>query len=101
MINKITEQILENPYFVCNYLFLRGSYACNTNNNTSDMDFLVVSRDFTSVSILKRKDLFNKAILGLEVKVTIDVICLSEEEYFQYINSRRNMLFNERMIRLI
>ena len=101
MIEKIRNQLIKNAYFYCSYCFLRGSYANESYNISSDIDLLIVSPDFKDISMLKRKELFNKAMSNLSLNIQFDTICLSEEEYSSLINCKREMYFEERMIRII
>lgn len=101
IIAKIKELLLETPYFVCSQCYLRGSYVGGTNNNLSDVDLLVVSQDFCWITFRKRKELLRKALMGLGNKLEIDVICLSEEEYFKLLDDKREMYYMERMIKIL
>ncbi len=101
LINSIISILIKTPYFVCNQCYLRGSYANQTNNFKSDIDLLIVSRDFQEISISKRKELFYKTMNELECKIAIDVICLSDDEYLKLLKEERKMFYKERMIRIL
>lgn len=101
MIEEIRNELIKTPYFDCTYCFLRGSYANESYCASSDVDLLVVSPIFKEISMLKRKELVNKAICNLDANIKFDTICLSEEEYFSLINCKREMFFKERMVRIV
>ncbi len=101
MIKKIRNELEENPYFDCKFCFLRGSYANEAYYSSSDVDLLIVSPVFKDISMLKRKELVNKSIYNLDTDIKFDAICLSEDEYYSLINSKREMFFKERMVKII
>lgn len=101
MIEKIKNELRMTQYFDCTHCFLRGSYADESYGISSDIDLLIVSPEFKDISILKRKELVNKAMGNLAINTRFDAICLSEEEYANFINCRRKMFFDERLIRIV
>lgn len=100
-ISMIVKLLKQTPYFVCGYCFLRGSHARNNYEADSDIDILIVSEDFEKVSYRKRKELVKKAIEDISLKSDVDAICLSLREYLEVLNQEREMILDERMVRLL
>lgn len=101
LIENIKRLLLETPYFVCNQCYLRGSYVDETSNDLSDIDLLIVSQDFCGIIFQKRRELVRKALEDTEYKLKVDVICLSEEEYFKLLMDKREMYYMERLIKIL
>ena len=96
-INEIKDKLTENTYFMCRMCFLRGSVLTDNWTDNSDIDLLVVSDDFKSMTISKRNEILLKTIN--EIEYLIDAICLSEDEYNQIIKEER--VGNERLVRIV
>lgn len=101
IIKRIYEILFETPYFVCDQCYLRGSYANETYSIVSDIDLLVISRDFQDISFRKRKELLQKAMKEFEYKIEIDSICLSNNEYSKLVSEKRDMYCEERMVKIL
>ena len=98
----VVKGVLEkNKYFICNECMLRGSRVRGNNDSNADVDLLVVSKDFKDMIIPKRKELVIKVMQDICLNVEIDVICLCPEEYDRLMNEKRQMLYSERMKKII
>lgn len=101
MIQEIKSILEKTPYFYCDICFIRGSLLTNEYNSNSDIDLLIVSSDFKSISYLKRRELIQRTFNGMKSKMKVDAICLSTDEYSQLLYERRQMLKEERMEKII
>lgn len=89
--------LMKNDYIQCQKVYLRGSYARGEFRVESDIDLLIVSNDFKNISIKKRKEIMEKIFLD-KIDITIDCVCLTEEEYKNAINQKRELLLKEIMV---
>ncbi|WP_367912693.1 nucleotidyltransferase domain-containing protein [Bacillus pumilus] len=92
--------LMDNNYIQCQKAYLRGSYARGEYQIESDIDLLIISSDFISVSIIRRKEIAKK-IFQDKIDNVIDCICLTEEEYNKAINEKREILLKEMMIEVL
>ena len=98
----IIKDVLEkNKYFICNECMLRGSRVRGENDSNVDVDLLVISKDFKDVIFSKRKEMVAKAMQNTCLNVEVDVICLCPEEYASLLREKREMLYSERMKKII
>lgn len=97
IINNLKCILTENHYIQYQKVYLRGSYARGEFEVESDVDLLIVSNDFKGVSIMKRKEIMKKIFLD-KIDITVDCVCLTEEEYKIAINQKREILLNEVMV---
>ena len=91
IVKRIYEILIETPYFVCDQCYLHGSYANQTYSIVSDIDFLIVSRDFQGISFRKRNELLQKAMKEFEYKIEGEAICLSNNEYSKLVSEKRGV----------
>ena len=101
IVNELKNILEETPYFYCDCCFLRGSFITKEYKKNSDIDLLIISRDFKYMSYLKRQELIQNTVKELDASITVDALCLSREEYMQLIREKRQMLKDERMVRII
>lgn len=78
----ITALINTMPFESITAIYLFGSYAKGTNIYNSDIDLIVVSNCFDKLCGYLR----SKIVLSLlkETHPKIDVICLTEKEFYKY-----------------
>lgn len=84
-INKLLTQLSKTIKIERVYLY--GSYAKGTWIKTSDIDLIIVSKDFEGISFLKRLDLVNKIIWEARITPHIEVIPLTPSELEKKIKS--------------
>ncbi len=60
--------------------FVFGSYATGLANGNSDIDCLIVSRDFSKMDFLKRLQLLSRARRGLSASVSMDIFGYTPQE---------------------
>lgn len=75
IIKTLKLKLKDNPYFISEKVYIRGSCALGKETDRSDVDLLIVSEDFEGVNILKRKLLVSKA-MDKALERELDVMCL-------------------------
>lgn len=93
-------KLLSNDYLKVDQAFLRGSYANGSYDYKSDLDLFIISDDFASIDIMKRKDLV-KSILEPILCMQIDSICLTKHEYELVIMDKQKNIRYDEMVEII
>ncbi len=71
---------LHKKGFRVDKVYLFGSYAKGTWLKTSDIDVVIVSRDFKGIDFVKRLDIINEIIWREKIEPYIEVLPYTEEE---------------------
>lgn len=61
-----------------------GSYARGAQSDESDIDLLIVSRDFGGMPFLKRLEFLNRLRTGVALSVPMDIIGLTQNEFSSF-----------------
>lgn len=61
--------------------FIFGSYATGKVREDSDLDCIIISRDFKKINYLKRLQLLSRARRGLAVNMAMDIFGYTPQEF--------------------
>lgn len=86
MFEKVKNILYSNPYFICDDIELRGSFAFNSNHSDSDLDIIIISNDFSGIDLKTRKLLVEKALIGF-FDIKVDPICITKIEHYKIMNT--------------
>jgi predicted nucleotidyltransferase len=95
-IGKILNEIFRNRRIKLNKVVLFGSFANNTERDTSDIDIIIVSEDFRNRDLSERCDMVSGVNRELvqKTKKPVDTLFYSDEEweegYSLIINAAKN-----------
>lgn len=79
-IRKLVKELSENEGIAVEKAYLFGSHAKGSWIKTSDVDLVIVSRDFEGVSFLKRLDVVNRVQWRAGIRPFIEAIPLTPNE---------------------
>lgn len=79
-IGQITKEVVDflSPHIQIERVVLFGSYAGGSFREDSDFDMAVISKDFETMSILEKIDLFSKTALAVDSRVELKGFGLDE-----------------------
>ncbi|WP_052833876.1 nucleotidyltransferase domain-containing protein [Staphylothermus marinus] len=88
ILNAVKELVysIQREGFRIDRIILFGSYAKGTWLKTSDIDLIIVSRDFKNIPFSKRLDIINKIIFIKNITPFIEVLPYTSEEFYERIN---------------
>ncbi|MBI2426926.1 MAG: nucleotidyltransferase domain-containing protein [Candidatus Kerfeldbacteria bacterium] len=64
--------------------FLFGSYARGSVHEESDVDLLIISRDFVRMPFMRRLELLNRLRTGSALEVPMDIIGVTPSEFSSF-----------------
>ena len=76
---EILKKELERRGFEVEAIYLFGSYARGEELKTSDIDFIVISRNFSDIPFMRRLDIVNKIVWEKRLG-NVEVIPITPEE---------------------